>query len=222
MLRYLLSFSVILAVAVTASAHFVYIVPAKGFKTIQVVMSETLAPDEAVTVDKVDPIQLHMITADGKTSSIKHSKTAHALNAEVPADVRLIYGSVAYDVMQKGTAKPYLLAYHPKAILANCDPKTARLGDTCPAEIVAEGTADQIQFVVLSHGKPVADAEVNLLLPDGSKDKATTDKNGRTKAYSASGRFGLWTKVMVNKPGEQNGKKYDEARHYATLVIDVK
>ena len=36
-----------------------------------------------------------------------------------------------------------------------------------------------------------------------------------------SGQFGAWTRYFEPKAGELGGKKYDEVRHYPTLVVDV-
>lgn len=222
MTRYLLTAITAAALALSASAHFVFIVPAKDAKTIQVVMSEVLEPDDQVGSEKFTAIKLSARTADGKVISLSHQKKEHELVAEVPADARLIYGSVPYGVMQKGDAKPYLLAYHPKAVLASCDEKLATLGSSAAAEVVPTGTNGKMMFTVLAAGKPVADAEVNLILPDGAKEKVKTNAQGQTKAFAASGRYGLWVKVNETKTGDLDGKKYEEIRHYATLVIDVK
>jgi uncharacterized GH25 family protein len=222
MTRFFLSAAAALALAVSASAHFVFVVPAKDAKTIQVVMSEDLDPDADVPVEKIAATKLTVLTADGKTAPVAHTKGKDALTATLPADARLVYGTCAYGVMTKGGAKPYLLAYHPKAVLAGCDEKAATLGAAAAAEIVPVGTSGKMAVLALAAGKPVADAEVNVMLPDGTKEKAKTDAAGKTKPFTATGRYGAWAKVNEAKAGEFDGQKYDEIRHYATVVADVK
>ena len=222
MARFLLAAAATLALAVSASAHFVFVVPAKDAKTIRVVMSEDLDPDADVPVDKIAATRLTVLTADGKTAPVAHSKSANTLTATLPADARLVYGTCAYGVMKKGDAKPYLLAYHPKEILAGCDETAATRGTAAPAEIVPVGTSGKTAFLVLAAGKPVTDAEITVLLPDGTKEKAKTDASGKTKPFAATGRYGAWAKVNEIKSGESDGQKYDEIRHYATVVVDVK
>jgi hypothetical protein len=48
-----------------------------------------------------------------------------------------------------------------------------------------------------------------------------TDKDGFTPEYDGSGRFAVVAKRVEAKSGEHAGKKYDEARTYATLVCDI-
>jgi hypothetical protein len=49
---------------------------------------------------------------------------------------------------------------------------------------------------------------------------AVVAKDGYTQAYPAKGRYGAWARDTVAKQGEFGGKKYDETRHYATLVVE--
>ena len=84
-------------------------------------------------------------------------------------------------------------------------------------------TADgKTKFQLLLVGKPVADAEGSVLKPDGTKEKVKTDKDGFTPAFDATGRYAVWLRHTEAKAGEHDGKKYEEIKHYATLVADVK
>ena len=67
----------------------------------------------------------------------------------------------------------------------------------------------------------VADADVTVVKPDVSKVKAKTGPNGLTEAIDGTGRFGAWARYFEAKAGELDGKKYEEVRHYPTLVADV-
>lgn len=222
MTRFFLTAATAIAFAVTASAHFVFVIPTKDAKSVQVVLSDELEPDDGVEVAKIAGTKLTVVTADGKSASLPTTKGEHALTAVIPTDARIISGSCEYGVMARGDAKPYLLMYHPKTVFAGCDEKTATLGAAAVVEIVPSGTSGKMAFLVLAAGKPVADAEVNLMLPDGKKEKVKTDKDGKTKVFAATGRYGAWAKVTEAKAGTLGDKKYEEARHYATLVVDVK
>ena len=81
--------------------------------------------------------------------------------------------------------------------------------------------AGKTQFRLLSKNKPVADGVGGLLLPDGKKARVKTDKDGYTPAYEMAGRYGVFLRMTETKSGEHGGKKYEEIRHYATLVMDV-
>jgi uncharacterized GH25 family protein len=205
-----------------ATAHFVYVVPSKDAKGVQVVFSDSLDPDENVAIDKVKSLKMTARSADGKESAVEHKVAEHALVATVPAQTRVVYGSVTYGLLTRKDVKPALLIYHPKAILSACEAKTATVGEKAAIEIVPVIEAGKTAFLVLVAGKPVADVELSVLLPDGSKAKLKTDAKGQTEATKATGRHAIWARHTEAKAGEIDGKKYEEVRHYATLVIDVK
>ena len=69
------------------------------------------------------------------------------------------------------------------------------------------------------HGKPQSDAEITILLPDGTQKKVKTKQDGRTEVLSDSGRYGAWARYWEPVGGERDGKKYVETRNYATLVL---
>ena len=55
-----------------------------------------------------------------------------------------------------------------------------------------------------------------------TKEKVKTDKDGYTQAFEKTGRYAAYFKFNEAKSGEHDGKKYEEVRHYATLVVDLK
>ena len=123
--------------------------------------------------------------------------------------------------MQKGEGKPYLLAYHPKAVLGAVVSEKTAVGEKTPAEILPVQKGSKVRFKFESAGKPIADAELNIMKPDNTKAKLKTDKDGLTEELDGAGRYGVWARHFVNKSGELAGKKYEEVRNYATLVVDV-
>lgn len=208
--------------AAASHAHFVFVVPDKTGATAAVVLSEDLAPDEAVSAAKLAGAKLFARDAAGKDTPVEHKAGEHALTATLPGSgPRVVYGSVAYGVMQKGEGKPYLLAYHPKAILGAVPAEKLVIGDKLPAELVPVAAGGKVRFRLLAGGKPLPGAEVTVLKPDGSKAKAKTGDDGLTDGFEGAGRFGAWSRYVEPKAGELGGKKYDEVRHYPTVVVDV-
>ena len=206
--------------SLAAQAHFVYVVPAKDGKSFQVVFSETLEPDDAVTVDKIASLKLTGRFGEGKDATYECKKSEHCLTGTFTGSPKVAFGSVTYGLLTKGD-KSSLLAYHPKVVFAGCDEKTSTLGETAPAELVPVLTAGSVQFRLLAAGKPVAEVEVNVLKPDGKKEKLKTDAKGLTTKVEGTGRYAAWAKQTEAKEGELDGKKYGDIRHYATLVVDV-
>ncbi len=218
------SFSALVAafILVTpALAHFVFVVPQTNGKDIQIVFSDDLEPDEGVPIDKVAAMSLFARDAAAKDSPLKLTTGKHSLTANLPADTRVLFGTLNYGVMQKGTAAPYQLRYHPKAIVGDAFAKSANVGERVPLEVIAVGKPGSVRFQVLAKGKPLPSAELNVLVPGADKQKVTADADGLSPVFTATGRFGVWTKHFEKASGQHDGKMFEEVRHYATLVADV-
>ena len=208
------------AVAV-ANAHFPFIVPDAKGESAKVVFSDNLEPDTDVNIDKIANTKLTLRDAGGKESPADWKKGDGFYSLAIPgAGTRVVYGVTDYGVLQKGDEKPFKLTYYPKAVIGAAGAKA--VGEKLPLEVAAEGGTGKVRFRVLAAGKPVADAETTVLLPEGGKKALKTDKEGYTAAFEAAGRYGVYTKHVEAKAGEHAGKKYDEIRSYATLVCDVK
>lgn len=204
-----------------ASAHFVFVVPAADGKTAAVVLSEDLSPDDGVSADKIAKTKLALRDAAGADSPVATTAEAHALKAALSGDgPRVVFGSLPYGVMARKDTKPYLLMYHPKALVGRVDPAKAAVGGELPCELTPVAYDGVTRLQLTAAGKPVADAEVTLLKPDDTKAKLKTGKDGRTDPITAAGRYGAWTRFTEPKAGELDGKKYEEVKHYATLVFD--
>jgi uncharacterized GH25 family protein len=212
---------VLLAAVSVARAHFPFIVPDDKGSTAKVVFSDTLDPDTNVNIEKLANTKLMIRDAGGKESVAEWKKGEGFYALAVPGSGdRVVYGVTDYGVLQKGDTKPFKLTYYPKAVLGTASAKEATIGKL-PLEVVATGSGNKVKFLVLASGKPLADSEVTVILPDGAKKSSTTNKEGFTPEYDGAGRYGVYAKQIEAKPGEHAGKKYDEARHYATLVCDV-
>lgn len=222
MFRNLLSFVVLVAWLVPAQAHFVFVVPAAEGRTVTVVFSDDLDPDEGVAMEKIAGLKLTAVYADGRTAPVGLKHEDHRFTGSIEGSPVLVHGSIVYGVMARANTPPVRLVYHPCAAFA------VRTGDQDPAkanlefQIVAENHSGKTTFQFLNRGKPVADAEGSVLLPDGTKQKVKTDKDGRTEAFATPGRYGIWLRHAEPGQGEIGGKTYTESRHYATLVVTVK
>jgi hypothetical protein len=202
-------------------AHFIFVVPQPGGKMVQVVFSDDLEPDEGVAIDSIAKLALVARDDAGKEASLKTTLGKHQLTATPPAGSRVLFGSFTYGVMQKGTTPPYQLRYHPKTLLGDPFAKTPIVGDRLPIEVIPVGKAGAVRFRVLAKGKPLAGAELNVLVPKGDKQKVSADAEGLSPTFTAKGRYGVWTKHFEKAAGEYEGKKFEEIRHYGTLVVDV-
>ena len=209
----------VLAFATAATAHFVFVIPdAKNPEKAIVVFSDELAPDANVDIGKIAAIKLQLRDPAGKDSPLTATKAESALAVNVSGKGnRIVFGTIDYGVMQRGEGKPFLLRYHPKAMIGFVD--STKVGEKLPIEIVPIVAKGKAKFLVLSKGKPLPEAEVNVI--GEKKEKLVTDKEGMTSQVDAKGVVGLWTKASEAVSGELGGKKYEEVRNYATLVVDL-
>jgi uncharacterized GH25 family protein len=221
MRRIVLTLALALGCVTAATAHFVFVVPEADGKGVKVVFSDSLAPDEAVDIGKIARTTLTARDAAGKSTPVKLTKAEHAYTVKLGSPAVVIEGTTEYGVLAKGGAKPFQLRYHPRAVL-DLAAFTPDRDKPATFEVVPSMQGGGVRFQVLAAGKPVADNEVNLMLPGDEKKKVKTDKDGYTESFKAKGRYGLWTRHSEGKAGEAGGKKFDEVRHYATLVVDVK
>jgi len=197
----------------------VYIVPAKDGHSLTVVFSDSLDPDEKVKMDKFAGLKL-FARVDDKDTPVEYTKGEHSFAAKLSKSTSVVYGTAVYGLLTKAD-KPTLLVYHPKAVFAGSDAKAATTGEAVALEIVPVTEAGKTRFRLLAKGKPVSAAEGTVVLPDGTKEKVTTDKEGYTVGFEKTGRYSAYLKLTETKAGEHDGKKYEEVRHYATLVADV-
>ena len=215
---------VLLVAGAVAQGHFPFILPEGDGNSVKVVFSDELAPDPKVEIEKLSGTKLFARDAEtGKDTPLMWKKGEGFYSAAVPGSgPRVVYGVTDYGVLQKGDSKPFRLMYYPKALIGKVSTKAAAVGDPLKVEILPTTEAGKTRFRVLHEGKPVPEAEYTVLVPGGSKKAAKTDKEGYTEAFDAPGRYGMFVRVTEAKPGESAGKKFEETRHYATLVVDVK
>jgi len=205
----------------SAQAHFPFIIPeAEGTKA-NIVFSDNLSPDTRVDIEKISATKLKLRDAIGKESPLTMTKGENQYVVNLPGSgSRVIVGETDYGVLQQGESKPFRLLYHSKAIVG---PATAQagLGKDAPLEVVPVIAGGKTMFRVLSYGKPLANGTATILPEKGGKQTVKTDAEGLTPALEVPGRYGVSAKWFEAKPGEHAGLKYEEIRHYATLVVDT-
>jgi hypothetical protein len=176
MVRTVLTAALALTTAALAHAHFVFVVPdAKNPAKVMVVFSEDLEIDEAVPAERLNGLKLTGRFEGGKEAPVECKAGKSCLTAELGlVNPQAVFGTHTLGVMQKGDAKPFLLAYHAKAVFAGADPKHALLGaKLAPAELIPEAADGKVRFRFVAGGKPVADAVVTVIKPEGGKATAT-------------------------------------------------
>jgi len=210
---------VLFACAGLAQAHFFWVVPQEGGQSAIVVMSETLEPDPAVGVDYLGDPTVVLRDSEGNETPLTLTHDGDHFNVAVPGHgQRLIHGFADLGVMNRGT--PHVLLYYAKTILGDAY-SAPRVGDEAVVELVPVGGPDEPKLLLLARGEPRADAEITLVLPDGSNKVVKTDATGHSPVLEQSGRYGAWARFWEDKSGERDGKAYEQVRHYGMLVFDT-
>ena len=203
-----------------AQAHFAFVVPDAEGKSAKLVFSDNLDPDTKVDIEKLSGTKLTLRDADGKDTAVEMKKGDGFYSLALPGSgPRTVFGVTDFGVRQKGDEKPFRLVYYPKAVIGG-DAKA--INGPLKAEILQTGSVGKVKFQVLAEGKPLADAEVTVIVPGEPKKAVKTDKEGFTEAFAPSGRYGVYARYTEAKGGELAGMKFTETRHYATLVVDVR
>lgn len=219
-----LAVSVVLALASAASAHFPFLVPdgpAKG----KAIFSDNLKPDKDVPIDRIANTKL-VVIADGKASDLSWTldKAANVYTFDVPGSgSRVVVGTCEYGVLQRGDSKPFLLTYYPKAVFGDLPAEApATAGDKVPLELVPVAVGGKLRFKALAGGKPLATADVLVIVPGETETKpVTTDESGLTPEFDKPGLYGAQVRRIEMMAGDREGKKYEEVRQYATLVVTL-
>lgn len=210
-----------LSVARISYGHFVFVVPEADGATAKVVLSENLDPDAEVKL--LVKTTLSVLGADGSTTplSLNQADPKFLTVAVAGSGTRVIHGASNLGVMSHGKGKPHLLIYYPKTVIGNGFDAKTQLNGKAPVELIPVGDAGSFKLKLVAGGKAQPDAEITVLLPDGSEKKIKTDASGETESLSAKGRYGAWARYWEQTPGEHEGKKYEELRQYATLAFNT-
>nr|WP_321473297.1 hypothetical protein [uncultured Paludibaculum sp.] len=205
-----------------AQAHFVFVVPDAGGGKAKVILGETLEPDKDINVKLIGGTRLSLRSLDGRENPLTLTLAERAYEVTLGGQgLRVVHGVTDFGVTQRGTSKAHILIYHPKTIVGDAFDARSVVGGDTPVEIVPVGRPGALQLKLLAHGKPLPDAEVTVLLPGGGEKKVKTDASGLTEVFTPTGRYGAWARFWEPGTGDRDGKKYEELRHYATLVFDA-
>lgn len=215
-----------LALALPSAAHAPYLVPggpdsAAPHPTLTVVFSDSLKPDARIqpaTWAKLDGLTLSATGADGNVTPLVLAQGEHCRTSPLPADTRVVRGSVVYGIFQKGDEPAGLLIYYPKAVLGPLSAEPAVVVEG--VDITPIRVGDTLRFRVTENGKPAAKLEVTLFSEaTGQSQKLTTDEAGLTPAVAVSGRVAATARVEKTESGDYQGQKFTKRVRVATLVV---
>lgn len=220
-MRTTLTAAVLVCAAVaTTGAHFLFVVPAADGRRALVVLSEQLRPDPQVDIELVRTAALAFRDGAGRETPLPLVKDGVAYTVALPAGDGLVHGTIDMGLMTRGGVTHWL-RYATKAIVGDALSRPIRQSGVV-VELVPSGTPDAVQVTLLVNGVPRAEAEVTLVLPDGSSPVVKTGADGRTPPVAARGQVGAWARYWEDTAGEKAGRAYTQVRHYGMLTFDTR
>jgi hypothetical protein len=217
MRRWLMALAVLLLVTPFARAHFIFIIP-EGKEGAKLVFSDGLEADANVPIDALKQVKLWIRDVDGKLTTPDWKKADNSLVVgRIGEGPREVAAACRYGLLTR-EGKTFALFYYAKYLPAGL--KGAKPWDLLTLDILpTEAGKFQVQF----QGKPVKGAEVVAIVPGGKKPApAMTDDNGEVSVDTAApGLYGLRARHIEARAGNTDAGRFEEVRHYSTLVFTV-
>lgn len=215
-----------------ASAHFVWVCMApntEAEKAIHVYFSEEPAAGGAHLVDKIAHTNVWLRSDNAQRTKVQLEKKVDAdseqgrlvaaVDCPSPCSIE---AKCDYGVFSRG-GKPFHLLYYAKHVHADNTDELTRVGssDRLALDIVPMGSSEGLALQVRYEGKPVADAPLHIIDPEGEETEQKTDAEGRFVITSLkNGPYAIRTShVEEGRGGDKDGAAFDDTRHYATLTF---
>ncbi len=217
MKRLLPTLVLVLSVAATARAHFIFIVPPAKGRTAQVVFSDTTKPDSAKLLARIAHTKFHLVDDRGRLTEVAPGKASNALPIEAAGKGPVgVIGRCVYGVVDRGK-EPFLLTYYARTAVGGNEGLSEKLPDEAhqPLQIVLLA-GKPARARVLWQGKPLAGAEVVFAGEEPVTTK--TDDRGEVEVATKEAPLAIRARHVEQKKGTYRGKNYSSVRHYATLV----
>jgi hypothetical protein len=209
----------LLALSAPASAHFLWMEIPNG-SALQIRFSEE--PEDPTLPNLLDRIQeADVRTGDGHPLATK--KGSDALEADLPADARVVAASQAWGVLDRRDQGRglFLLKYYAKAAR---DVEAASQSAKLPLEVFAAKAGSVLRLTVREDEKPVPGAEIWVRRPgDPQPLELKTDESGEADfEVSGSGKVQVRAMAADRQPGKLKDAPYDFTRSYSSLTFPVK
>jgi hypothetical protein len=233
MKRCLSSVATLLVFASLARAHFIWMVPDRDGKAVQVVFSDTPKPDDPKLLAKIAKTELVARRVGEKPVALKWSEGKDAYLVTVPDKTDAVTAICNYGVVAKGKGDPFLLKYNATTLVrpglqsSGPGPEGQELTVNYLVNLgTPNGGGPAALFKVQWRGEDLVGAEAVVQSPGPEKERELkTEKGGLINLGPQDelkpGVYGIRVRHVEAKEGELDGKKYKEVRHYATFTFRV-
>lgn len=217
----------VLALALPCHAHFLWVktVTVDGKPQGLMFFGESPTDEAYHFPEKLAKAKLWSRAADGKQTEV----ATKGIDAEDRAGLIGPLGDDKAPVLQ--TSQQYgiygtaLLKYHAKHVRGTTPDEVNAAGTSneLKLEVVPRVKGDEVELTVLWNGKPLADAEMTIIVGDKDPIEEKSDKDGRVNLKSESGGLiGVLANTMEKElSGDLEGKPYKGVMHYASLTFNL-
>ncbi|MCA9075218.1 MAG: hypothetical protein KDA93_09315 [Planctomycetaceae bacterium] len=211
-----------------AQAHFIWLAPVtddEGQTTIQVYFGEHASAADPEYLNRVKDMQLWQVTGKDSPQRINLTLTGQSLCAQPAADQTgsLFIGSHDLGIFDRGDAV-FGLRYYAKtgpAITSDAWSNTVT-DDDLRLDIVPRFEEGNVTVTLRFDGVAVANAQVVASGPGLDDFEGMTNGHGEASfAVADSGVYSIRARHIENSPGESDGRKYNEVRHYTTVAVSI-
>jgi N-acetylneuraminic acid mutarotase len=207
-------------------AHFLWLSPAPGKPAVvELHFSEEAAEPEAKLLDRLTGIEAVWHKDSQTAEKLTAQRTDRAWEVKVGEPVGCVTTTRKWGVLDKNGPKlkngeRFKLMYYGKCLLGGepsrwlTTPVAAQRLDLVPAW--KDGQAGVVAYW---DGQPLANAEVTVDPFTGESVKGMTSAEGRFEFPATTGLTSVRVKQVEASAGEEDGQKFSETRHYASLVF---
>jgi len=209
-----------------AQAHFIFLLTKAdpSGPAIHVYFSEEAAPDNPALLDRLAGLEVWQITAGQEPKKVDVAKGTDSLTGKLDAASKdSVYISKRdLGVMTRGEVS-FGLQYYAKTGPSTPNHPAWKIDTSkqLKLDVVPTISDKDVQLKVLLDGKPFEGAEIAADGPMlGIKDLTKADGVATFK-LGGPGVYSFRAKVVDKTPGEKDGKKYPELRHYTTVAFAI-
>ncbi|MGD9857829.1 MAG: DUF4198 domain-containing protein [Planctomycetaceae bacterium] len=227
-MRLVLTTAAVLAWTTAAQAHFIWlksVTEPDGTTTLQVYFGEDASPDDPDLLDRLTGMQLWRVSGTASPTALELVRGEETLTATLAAGVDETLYIAAHDlgVLNRGD-RVFRLKYYAKTGPAVSSPawESTVCSDDLRFDIVPKLEGRRVLLKVRFDGQPVAGAQVVASGPGMDDFEGVTNSDGEASFATADvGLYSIRARHVEQTPGELDGKRYQDTRHYTTLAVAI-
>ena len=209
-------------------AHFIWIAPkkAKGGKTqVRVYFGEDASPGDPELLNRVKTMKLFRVTGKDAPVEVELKHTDESLSSIVNdyKGKSLFIATHDLGILDRGDSK-FRLKYYAKGgpPIGSKTWQRTKVSDDLKLDLIPSVKDGNAVVTVHFDGKPIAGAQVVASGPGLDDFEGETSHDGTVEFELAKlGMYSIRARHIDATPGEYEGKKYPETRHYVTAAVRV-